>query len=148
MHERHIDREDAVIEQLRDLVQVNMRRVGETLVDGFAHVAANEQRVVAEMPLHFLGGVPRLSDCEDMIDLHVAQFVGACDHRLDQHFRDGAAGVNIDMISGLDRLHRIFRGFDLTSINGHPFHKSVPSSESDSIVWFHQQHSNGSTSIP
>ena len=48
----HVERQDAAAEEVRDFRQETGREIRAPLVDGPAHVAADEQGVDADMPLH------------------------------------------------------------------------------------------------
>ena len=100
MDQRHVDREDAPVEEAGDLAQEDGGEVRPSLVDGLADVRADEHGVVPEVALHLGDGVGGLADGEEVDDLHVLEFEVPLAHRVDEHLGDGASRVHVDALPG------------------------------------------------
>ncbi len=71
LHERDIERHGAADEQFFDLAEIDGRVVGAAIVDGVAHIAADEHCIVAEMSRHLGSDVGRRSHGHHVDDFHV-----------------------------------------------------------------------------
>ena len=105
--QRDIDRHLAAFEQPFDFAEIDGRVIGAAVVDGLAHVAADEHRVVAEVARHLRRHVGRAAHGHHVDDFYIENIGRAPDQRFDQRFRLGAARLNVDAHSGLHAAQRL-----------------------------------------
>ena len=102
LDERDVERHGAAYEELFDFAEVDRGVVGAAIVDGIAHVAADENGVVAEMSGHFGSDVRRRPHGHHVDDFDVFDVRAALHERFDQSLRFGTTGLDVDAHSGLD----------------------------------------------
>ena len=102
LDERHVNGHGAALEKIFDLAEVDGGVVGAAVVDGVAHVAADEHGVVAEMAGHLGRNVGGGAHGQHVDDFDVFDVGPALHQRLDQRLRLGAAGLNVDAHTGGD----------------------------------------------
>src|SRR6266536_926098 len=98
----------AADEEFFNFAQVDRRVVGTAVVDGVAHVGADEDGVVAEMSSHFGGNVRRRPHGHHVDDLDILDVRTALHERFDQSLRFGAPGLDVNPHAGLDTAQRFF----------------------------------------
>ena len=76
--ERNIDRHRSAFEKFFDFAQINGRVIGAPVIDGIAHIAADEHRIVAKVPSHFRRNVGRAAHGHHVDDFYVFDVGARC----------------------------------------------------------------------
>ena len=118
----YVDRHLAGVNRLFDFAEEDRGVVGAALLDGFAHVAAEEQSVVAEVAFVLGAHIGRSPEREHVHDFNVVQFWGPFQEGVDQRLRGGAAFVNPDAVAGADGRQGFIRGSQLFAVLLSPTH--------------------------
>ena len=108
LYQRDVHRDDAAVEEPRDLAQEDGRVVGRAGVDLLPGVVADEEAVVPEVALEALVGVGRDPQGPDVEDLGVVEGAGVrldvLDQRPHQVLRLTTGGADEDAIAAPDAL--------------------------------------------
>ena len=106
LDQRHIDRNDAPMEELRNLRQEDRRVIGAACVDRVPHRAADKERIQAEVTLDVLVEVRRNAERPEMEDIGVEERLGVrlnvANHFLNQILRLSAAGPDKNPVPTVD----------------------------------------------
>ena len=100
LHQDHIERHGAAGEQIFDFAEEDRSVVGAALLHGFAHVASQEQAVVAEMPCEFGTRVGSVAERHHVNHFDVAQVRASFDQRLHEWRGSGTARFDPDAVAG------------------------------------------------
>jgi len=109
MHKRHVERQLATGEQAGYVRQKDRHEVRAPVVDGFARIAAYEQRSVAEVALHRRRDVRRWAVRVHMHDLDVCQLGRALGECREQDLGCGRGAMYEDTLARADVLHGVAR---------------------------------------
>ena len=117
LHQRHIQRHDALTEEAGDFAQEDGHIVGHTFIHGGADVGPHEEGVGVETLRHLRARIGGFALGVDADDLHVAQLFVAVGHGLHQQFGCGRAAMDKDAVPRFDDLYGFFNGFPLHLID-------------------------------
>ena len=119
----HVNGHGPALKQSLDFAQVNRGVVGAAVVDGVAHVGADKDGVVPEVPRHFRGDVGRAAHGHHVHDFHVVYFRAAAHERLDQRLWLGAAGLDVNSHPRLHAPERVIGSFEPLLVFHFPRHR-------------------------
>ena len=102
LNQRNIERHGVRNEQLLDLAQVDWGVIGAAVVNGFADIGADKDRVMAKVSRHLRGDVRSRAHGEHVDDLDAFHIRTALHQRFDKSFRFGATGLDVNSHA---RLH-------------------------------------------
>ena len=107
MHQGHIHRKDALLEEAGDLAQKDRDVIAPRTIHGGAHVGRHEEGVEEEGALHLGPFEAEFAEGADAHQLHIVQFRVAVKQGAHQSHRGGGTSMDEDPIPGIHRAHRL-----------------------------------------
>lgn len=105
--ERHVERKCAVPKKSRYAGEKDRGVIGAAVVDRFAHVGSDEERIVAKVRRESRGHLRRRSFGMESDDFDIQQLWGAADEGVQQLVGSHGHFVKIDAMTGLNQLNRL-----------------------------------------
>src|SRR5512138_739315 len=105
-----IQRKDSAFEQQREFRKQDRRKIGATILDCFAHIRADEQRINPQVPFHFGLHIISGTDRQRLADLHVLEIRSVLDQRSETLLRHRYIAGEEDALIRLNAADSIVGG--------------------------------------